>query len=195
MNRFQVNMGFVDLLRRRRSRRLASAMRPWSPAQSEGHVIQFYTGPYPAKSIALFMQEGLDAGEVALVIATPAHVRSIDHHLNGRGRVLYLDADETLARFMVDGRPDRLRFLDTVGDLVQQAAERGGAVRAFAETVALLCERGEPEAALELEALWNELAARQRVKLLCSYPLDVVEGRNRPHAVRLRDAHSHAVPD
>jgi hypothetical protein len=187
-------MGLADLLRRRRSRRLASAMAPWSGDQSAGHVVQFYTGAYPADAIAAFVQEGIDAGEVALVIATPGHVRAIDRRLQGRGRVLYVDADEALARFMVHGRPDRLRFLDTVGDLVQQAAEHGnGVARAFGEMVVLLCDRGEPDAALELEALWNELTARHRVKLLCSYPLDTVEGRNGGHAARLRDAHTHAV--
>lgn len=188
-------MGLAGFLRHRRARRLAARMEPWSAGQNAGHVVQFYTGPYPTAAIAAFLQEGIDAGEVALVIATAAHVRAIDHRLRGRGRVLYLDADETLERFLVNGRPDRLRFLDTLGDLVAQAAERGGAVRAFGEMVVLLCERGEAEAAVELEALWNEVATRHRVKLLCSYPLDVVEGRNRGHAVRLRDAHSHAVPN
>lgn len=189
-------MGLADLFRRRRSRRLASSMAPWTAGQAAGHVVQFYTGPYPAEAIARFVQEGIDAGEVALVIATPAHVRAIDHRLRGRGRVLYVDADEALARLMVDGRPDRLRFLDTVGDLVQQAAERGnGCARAFGEMVVLLCERGEAEAAVQLEALWNEVAGRHRVKLLCSYPLDVIEGRSKDQAARLRDAHSHAVPN
>lgn len=188
-------MGFAAFLRHRRARRLAARMEPWSAEHAAGHVVQFYTGPYPADAIARFVQEGIDAGEVALVIATEAHVRAIDHRLQGRGRVLYLDADETLAKFMVHGRPDRLRFLDTVGDLVEQAAEHGnGAVRAFGELMVLLCQRGEAEAAVELETLWNEVAARHRVKLLCSYPLDVVEGRNKGHAAQLRDAHSHTVP-
>lgn len=187
-------MGIVEAFRRRRSRRLAAPMARWSPDEASGHIVQFYTGAYPSEAIARFVQEGIDAGEVAVVVATAAHVRAIDGRLEGRGRVIYLDADETLAKFMVDGRPDRLRFLDTVGDVVQQAAEHGnGSVRAFGEMVVLLCERGEPDAAVLLESLWNELARRHRVKLLCSYPLDVVEGRNRGHAVRLRDAHSHAV--
>src|ERR1041385_3053324 len=169
-------MGFTAFLRHRRARRLAARMEPWSDEQAAGHVVQFYTGPYPAEGIARFVQEGIDAGEVALVIATEAHVRAIDHRLEGRGRVLYVDADEALGKVMAHGRPDRLLFLDTIRDLVQQAAEHGnGAVRAFGEMVVLLCERGEAEAAVELEALWNEVARRNRVKLLCSYPLDDVE--------------------
>ena len=54
--------------------------------------------------------------------------------------------------------------------------------------------RAEEGRAIELEALWNELGSRHRVKLLCSYPLDAVSGRNQPHASRLRDSHTHAVP-
>jgi hypothetical protein len=188
-------MGIVEVFRRRRSRRLSEAMAPWSPDQDAGHVVQFYTGSYPAKGIARFLQEGIDAGEVAVVIATPGHARAVDRRLDARGRVLYVDAEEALAGFMAHGRPDRTRFMDSVGDLVQQAAEHGnGTVRAFGEMVVLLCERGEPEAALELEGLWNELGRRHRVKLLCSYPLASVEGRNRGHAGLLRDAHSHAAP-
>ena len=169
-------------------------MAPWSQDQARGHVVQFYAGSYPDETIARFVQEGIDAGEVAIVIATPAHVRAIDGRLDGRGRVLYLDADETLAKFMVHGRPDRLRFLDTVGDLVEQAAQHGnGCVRAFGEMVVLLCERGEPEAAHELEELWNDLGRRHSLKLLCSYPLAVLAGGNRTYQTRLRDTHSHAA--
>jgi len=95
---------------------------------------------------------------------------------------------------MRHGRPDRQRFHDTVGDLVQQAAEAGrGPVRAFGEMVVLLCDRGEPEAARQLEALWNEVGERHHVRLLCSYPEHAVAGRNKRFAAPLRDAHSHAI--
>lgn len=160
-----------------------------------GHVVNFYGGPFPAETVAGFVREGLQAGEIAILIATPAHVAAVDRLLGDqKGRVLYLDADETLAKFMAPSGPDRLRFLDTVGDLVGQAAQAGnGQVRAFGEMVVRLCERGEPEAAHKLELLWNEVGQRHDLKLLCAYPVRSMGGRNRLFRDRLRDTHSHAV--
>lgn len=189
-------MGPLDFWRAWRGRRLAAALPQWEShdAGGSGHVVQFYGGGFPAGTVAGFLREGIARGEVCLVIATAAHVKAVDALLDRPGKCLYLDAEETMARFMVHGRPDRTRFLDTVGDLVQQAAEAGnGQVRAFGEMVVLLCQRGEPEAARQLEELWNEVAARHHLRLLCSYPMEAVGGRNRTFASTLRDTHSHAV--
>lgn len=186
-------MGFLaSFARRRRSQRLVGTLPAWGAGPQRGHVVQFYDGPFPVDTVVGFVQAGIDAGEVAIVIATREHVLALDARLQGRGRCLYLDADETLAKFMVDGRPDRLRFRDTVGDVVQQAAEHGdGRVRAFGEMVVLLCERGQPEAAHELELLWNEVAREHDLRLLCSYPMSVVA--QAPEMEALRDSHSHHV--
>lgn len=189
-------MGPLAWMRKWRARRLAGPLPQWESrdAGGNGHVVQFYGGEFPAGTVAGFLREGIAKGEVCIVIATPGHVKAVDALLDQPGKCIYLDAEETLARFMVHGRPDRQRFHDTVGDLVQQAAEASkGPVRAFGEMVVLLCERGDAKAAHELEGLWNELAARHHLRLLCSYPLDAMAGRNRGFAAPLRDSHSHAV--
>lgn len=189
-------MGFLRRLREHRGRRLAMALPSWTPSADHqgGHVVQFYGGAFPVEAVAGFLREGLQAGEVGIVIATPAHTAAVQARLGSTGRCLFLDADETMARFMVHGRPDRTRFMDTVGDLVAQAAQMGnGRVRAFGEMVVLLCETGEPEAAHDLEQLWNELGRKQSLKLLCSYPLGAFVGRSKAYEGKLRDAHSHAV--
>jgi hypothetical protein len=193
-------MGILRTFMARRGRRLAGTLPGWVPDgpaghRQTGHVVNFYGGPFPTETVAGFVRQGLDAGEIAILIATPEHVAAVDRTLGDqKGRVLYLDADETLAKFMVAGHPDRLRFLDTVGDLVGQAAQVGnGQVRAFGEMVVRLCEKGQPEAAHELELLWNELGGRHDLKLLCAYPVKAVTGANRLFQRRLRDTHSHAV--
>jgi len=189
-------MGILRRLREHRGRRLAMALPLWrSPPDSQsGHVVQFYGGAFPVEAVAGFLREGLQAGEVGIVIATPDHTSAVQARLGPSGRCLFLDAEETMARFLVHGRPDRTRFMDTVGDLVAQAAQMGdGRVRAFGEMVVLLCEKGEPEAAHELEELWNELGRKQSLKLLCSYPLGAFVGRNKAFEGKLRDTHSHAV--
>lgn len=189
-------MGLRSFLRRHRLRRLSKGLPEWrsSDLGGNGHVVQFYGGRFPADTVARFLLDGIQANEVCIVIAEPRHVAAVDRLLDRPGKCIYLDARETMARFMVDGRPDRMRFLDTVGDLVAQAAEAGGGrVRAFGEMVVLLCKDGNAEAARELEQLWNELGRRHHMRLLCSYPIEVLEGRAGDHAAALRDSHSHAT--
>jgi hypothetical protein len=175
---------------------MAMALPGWEPAADghSAHVVQFYGGPYPVEAIAGFLRQGLAVGEVGIVVATPEHILEVQTKLGGSGRCVFLDAKETMAKFMIDGHPDRTRFMDTVGDLVSHAAQIGnGKVRAFGEMVVLLCEQGEPQAAHELEMLWNELGRMHALRLLCSYPLAAVSGPNKEFGDLLRDDHSHAV--
>jgi hypothetical protein len=44
----------------------------------------------------------------------------------------------------------------------------------FGEMVALLWDFGQVNAAIEVEAMWNELAAQYPFSLLCAYPADAV---------------------
>lgn len=192
----QTEMGLLSAITRTVTMKLRGALPAWKEGQASStcnHVVQFYAGPFPAQDVADFVKAGLEQGEGAVIIATPAHTKALRKRLQGHS-VTYLDAEETLERFLVHGRPDRMRFMDTVGKVARDAAQAGnGNVRAFGEMVVLLCERGEPEAAAELESLWNELGQRQAMKLLCSYPSGVFTGRSRGHRDRLRGLHTHAV--
>lgn len=145
----------------------------------EGHVVQFYEGDHELTSaVARFAGAGLAAREGVLVVATAPHRRAFEAALRDDGRDLEgyvtLDADETLARVIAgDGRVDASRFCEVMGDALTSAADApGGHVRVFGELVALLCAAGDADAAMELEGLWNELAAGpHRFSLLCAYPL------------------------
>jgi len=172
--------------------------------QAGDHIAQLYQDPeFLIDAVAHFVAAGLASGEAVVLIMRHAHWENLKRRLaqSGadpaaaveRGQLHYYEAATTLASLMKNGMPDAAAFKEVIGGAVTKARRHRSGVRAFGEMVVLLCQRGEAEAAVELEALWNEVAARHRVKLLCSYPLDVVEGRNRPLASRLRDAHSHAV--
>jgi signal transduction histidine kinase len=76
---------------------------------------------------------------------------------------------------MVDGMPDPARFEAVVGELLD-AAGAGREVRVFGEMVALLVAEGKPDAALSLEALWNDLQERHTFALLCAYPMNQFGG-------------------
>jgi signal transduction histidine kinase/ActR/RegA family two-component response regulator len=154
-----------------------------SPPAAGVHRVQFYESDANLiDAAARFVGAGLGAGEGAVVIATDAHRRELDRILTARGlqlrvaraegRYRTLDARTTLGQLVRDGRPDVALFEKRVGDELAQAAGHGRrAVRVFGEMVALLCADGRPQAAIELEQLWNELARRRPFTLLCAYPL------------------------
>jgi MEDS: MEthanogen/methylotroph, DcmR Sensory domain len=113
------------------------------------------------------------------------------------GRLVTLDAGETLAGFMVNGSPDRERFDATVGTTVRALRARipGGALRAYGEMVGLLWRAGEYAAAIKLEALWNALLRDEPIRLYCAYPIDVFGKEFCADDVdALLGAHTHLVP-
>ena len=131
------------------------------------HLVQFYETD--AELIAR-AGEYLEAAEAAVVIASEAHRTAFADALTDPDRVVWLDAETVLARFMPNGALDRAAFADVVGGVIRTAAAGGRPVRAFGEMVALLWQRGDVAGALELEMLWNELMAAEPFTLYCAYP-------------------------
>ena len=131
--------------------------------------------------VADFVATSLDDGVPVVTISRPAHRDAVDALLLARGvdvgrarrdgDLTTLDADESMARFLVDGRPDPGLFATFIASVVPTG---GPGVSAFGEIVAMLWERGEVAAALELESLWNSVIARHPVRLLCAYPGSVL---------------------
>jgi hypothetical protein len=124
---------------------------------------------------------------VAIVVGTPDHRRSFEERLadagadlavaRARGSYLALDASETLSDFMVAGWPDPASFWRVISPLLRQAAPAGQPVRVFGEMVSLLWDAGLVSAAIEVEALWNEMGGQYPFSLLCAYGT----GRRAPH--------------
>ena len=146
------------------------------------HQVQFYDSEaFLLRKILEFIEPAREAGEGSVVIATSAHLQALQATLgapcnaarhDGIDRCLLLDAHETLATFMVDGQPDEQRFTTVIGGLLHQISDAGARpVRAFGEMVAVLYAQGNPEAALRLEHLWEGLATRGHLSLLCAYPM------------------------
>jgi MEDS: MEthanogen/methylotroph, DcmR Sensory domain len=130
--------------------------------------------------VSEYLVPAIQGGGVAIVVATPDHRRSFERHLAGagvdvaaacaRGAYLAPDASETLRGFMAAGWPDPAGFWQVISPLIRQAAQAGQPVRVFGEMVALLWDAGLIDAAIELEALWNELGVQYPFSLLCAYP-------------------------
>lgn len=165
-------------VRRPAAARLAPA--PCAAVAQEGqHVVLFHDDDEQLLSrLTDVVAVALAGGASCLVIATDAHrsrlVERLGERASGGGLVL-LDAEEILALFLRDGRPDPALFDASVGALVRDQAEAGRPVQAFGEMVALLRQRGAIEAALELEVLWDRLVGQVGLSLLCAYPATIVD--------------------
>jgi anti-sigma regulatory factor (Ser/Thr protein kinase) len=156
-----------------------------TPKPPHDHVVNLYDCDQDVvAAVAAFVAEGLHGEEVVLVIATSSHRSEVDRVLRlggldvggarAAGRYVFLDARETLAQFMADGKPDPARFREVVGTLVAEAEATGRPVRAFGEMVALLWDDGDLAGAIELERLWNDLSRDHRFVLYCAYPVDAL---------------------
>ena len=173
-----------------------------------GHAVQVYADLDDlARSVAAYLSAGFENGEPAVVVATREHVARIAETLAGAGwderriqadRLLVLaDADATLAEFMDGGLPSATRFEAVLGGLLDRVAERFPRVRirVFGEMVDLLVERGQTEAVVRLEQLWNELARRRSFSLLCGYRLDVFDRATQTGLLPdVCAEHSHVLP-
>jgi hypothetical protein len=145
------------------------------------HVVLFYRDEQElAERVSEYLLPVVQDGGVAIVVATPDHRRSFERYLAGtgvdvaaafaRGAYLAPDAGETMRGFMVADRPDPAGFWQAISPMLRQAAKAGRPVRVFGEMVALLWDAGLIDAAIEVEAMWNELGAQYPFSLLCAYP-------------------------
>jgi len=149
--------------------------------------VLFYSGDDElVGQVSEYLLGAIRVDGVAVVIATPAHRDALAAALAGAGvdvaahaaagRYVALDAFGTIDRFMVAGWPSAAGFWQVISPIIADAAEAGTPVHVFGEMVALLWDFGQVNAAIEVEAMWNELAAQCSFSLLCAYPADSVRG-------------------
>jgi hypothetical protein len=188
-------------------------MTPWDnllqrPQPEAGHFVQFYgtDDSLLTRNITLYLSEGLKRGEGALVIASGQRNEALVAHLRDAGaepeqamrqrKILFLDAQQTLDRFMVDGQPDQRRFERTLeAAMAQVDAPEDGGLRAYGEMVGVLWQAGQFSAAILLEQYWNEVLNRSSFNLFCGYPIDpFAKDFNPDHLDALLCAHTHLLP-
>jgi DcmR-like sensory protein/histidine kinase-like protein len=158
------------------------------------HVVQFYDHDGElARAVGEYLSVAVTGGEVAVVIATEAHRRAFEAEMaragvdtaqaRRAGALIWLDAAETLSQFVRDGQVDPHDFLNVVGSLIRDAAKTGRQIKAYGEMVALLWEAGHVLGAIELEKLWNGLAAEFSFSLFCAYHIHSVAGEEHAEAL------------
>lgn len=152
-----------------------------SEHSTDVHALQLFDDDDSlAATLASFLREGFAQKETLLVVATTDHWHATHRLLASTrmpveaaaqsGQLTVLGADHrTLSLILGPVGLDPRRFHSTIGVLVRQLAARGAPLRVYGELVDALAARGELDAALELEELWNDLIATVPLRLLCGY--------------------------
>lgn len=148
------------------------------------HEIAFYRDDAALlDGSARFIESALKVGNSVIVVATESHGTGLLQRLRANavdvdaairgGDYIPLDVDDTLSTFMANDLPDPVRFMKVAGDLIEQAAKaaQGGhpRVAAFGESAPTLLARGNAEATIRLEHLWDGIARSYDVDILCGY--------------------------
>jgi PAS domain S-box-containing protein len=177
-----------------------------SAMSGPNHAVQFYeSDDFLRDSVADFIGNGLAAGEPVIVIATQEHRSGFTAALAERGLdvteaetsgdLVMLDARETLAAFMAGSMPDAQQFRNSVGAVIGRTAGGRQQCRAYGEMVDLLWRDGNPDGAIRLEELWNDLSDYYTFNLLCAYPMgNFYSESHAQHFEHLCRTHSHVFP-
>jgi MEDS: MEthanogen/methylotroph, DcmR Sensory domain len=145
------------------------------------HVVAFYADDSELGELASeFLASAIKDGGVAIVLATPEHQRLLAEWLQLAGVdvpaarsadcLITLDAARTIDQFVVNGWADPASFWAAIRPVIRQATAVARPVRVYGEMVSLLWGVGLVNVAVEVEALWNELAVQYPFALLCAYP-------------------------
>lgn len=172
---------------------LASAA-PKSPhniGRNGRHEVLFYSGEWLLLDhLTKFIIDALKGGNAVIVMATEQHRVRLVPRLQaygldfdaaiGQGRYIVLDSADMLSTFMVNGMPDPLRFMEGFSSLIQRASKAmekaHSRIAVFGDCVRILLERGEDEAAIQMEKLGNQLAILYNVDILCAYSINGLAG-------------------
>jgi DNA-binding NarL/FixJ family response regulator len=188
-----------------------AAMDPGTARILKGHLHPHIVYPYGdsddrslVSKVGYYASSGLGRNGAVILVTTEAHRTAIKKYLKAdwnvealeaRGQLCFLDAAETLDRFMANDRPDPVLFETCFRPAIEHAQrdERTGLKREvwfFGEMVDLLWP-GNGAAAERLEELWNKMVKEYSIRILCAYS---VGGPCRgPLSEALIKAHTHVV--
>jgi signal transduction histidine kinase/ActR/RegA family two-component response regulator len=172
------------------------------------HLVQFYeSDDFLCERVASFLCAGVRQGEPVVIVATGDHRRIFSQRLRSAGidveaatragKLVVHDARDTLSQFMVEKMPDWNKFKAVIGSAIESLAESSGAarVRVYGEVVDVLWRDGNPQAAIRLEELWNDLGNVCSFSLMCAYRMgNFYKESDGPHFRHICRTHSLVVP-
>jgi DNA-binding NarL/FixJ family response regulator len=142
-----------------------------------------------------FIESALKTGRAVVVIATASHRQGLLHRLEAcgvdiaaameQGRYRVLDVEKMLATFMVNDLVDPLQLQKFASDLLAAAAQASmtehPSVAVCGEGTSLLWAQGKADAAIQIEHLWDEIARKGNVEVLCGYIFNNLQRESEPH--------------
>ena len=153
---------------------------------TRSHEVQFHFDEASLlRGFTHFIKAALLAENAVIVVVTESHQNSLLQRLQEQevklataieqGRYLSLDVADVLSTFMVNDRPDPVRFQKVAGNLVAAAAKAAKGqpprIAACGECAPTLWAQGKAEAAVQVEQLWDGIAKTCDVDILCGYVL------------------------
>jgi CheY-like chemotaxis protein len=160
------------------------ALSPLALAGRCAHTVQFYADAAEFHdSTAHCLSTALGRGDTVAVIFTETDRKGIGRQLQARGwdlaqleeqgRYLDLDSEEAVSQVMRDGLPDLDCFVKVLEDFerARLASVRGPQSRmtVCGAMAGLLWQRGELEAALQVERIWDGLSRTLPYFTVCAY--------------------------
>ena len=184
------------------------SLRPKKGNIAHVHKVAFHVDDASlVDDFACFVETALKMSNPVIVIATESHRNNLQQKLQARGRdmasaiqagtCISVDVDEMLSEVMVNDWPDATRFLKLASNLIMEAAKAAKGkhfrVGACGECGGSLIAQGKPEAAIQMEHLWDKVCRSHYIDTLCGYLLhDFQTAENRPVFEKICVAHSAA---
>jgi DNA-binding NarL/FixJ family response regulator len=169
------------------------------------HEVGFYADDASLlDGYARFAETALNSGKSFIFVAGAARQVELRRELERRGvdvgaaiddrRYVTLGVDALLSTFMVDDWPDETRFWKAGMSLIVAAAKASqcpqSGVAACGDAAATLMQRGNLDAAVRLERLWDELLRCLNLEVFCGYRLNVGSEDNSDAFERICTEHS-----
>jgi hypothetical protein len=110
-----------------------------------------------------------------------------------------MDVGETLSSFMLGDRPDAEQFATLVNNVVEKASKdpngAGRRVLACGECSPFLWAQGMLDTALRVEELFDAVAHKFKLSILCGYAAECLRGsEEHPIARAICSVHSSIIP-
>jgi DNA-binding NarL/FixJ family response regulator len=179
-----------------------------SPVAGSRHTVQFHADDsHYLDEVSRMVGATLRSGEPVVIVTSEATRNGVAERLEARqmnlamlaerGQYIAQDSGRALSQVMNGRRPDRERIAEMIHglDRLRLYGLHGPRARLtlFGDMTVALCRKGDFEAALALEQVWDELTRTVPFFTVCSYPIDCFEHADARHQLSNVCAHHSAI--
>jgi DNA-binding NarL/FixJ family response regulator len=155
----------------------------------------------------VFASAALTTGSAAILVTRRAYGDALYQHFKADnldidraiedGRYVWLDAADVLSTILLDGWPNEQRFWPAITPILEAAARASTCTPArvvgCGECAAQLWKQGGAAAAIRLEQLWDTLARKYGVAVLCGYALPSADSGDQQTLEQIAAQHSSVI--